>query len=268
MWFLSFRAENKLEGLYLPRSDSTCRTMKQHFSIVQDCAGASEEFVDIPRWKRVLDLFLILLALPVVAPLVAAIAIFIKFVSRGPIFFRQQRIGHLGRPFLCWKFRTMRPNADVGTHKAHLGYLINSDKPMTKMDVLGDPRLIPFGGVLRASGLDELPQLFNVLRGDMSIVGPRPCVPYEYELYLPWQRQRFDTLPGLTGLWQVSGKNKTTFAEMIRLDILYARNKTLWMDLRIIWKTSSALLTQVREAREPVTGTKPAIEKELHAIPR
>jgi hypothetical protein len=114
----------------------------------------------------------------------------------------------------------------------------------------GDPRIIPFGVFLRASGLDELPQLINVLRGEMSLVGPRPCLPYEYDKYLPWQKERFGTVPGLTGLWQVSGKNKTTFVEMIQLDIKYAKNKTLWWDLKIILMTIPALVIQMLETRQ------------------
>jgi lipopolysaccharide/colanic/teichoic acid biosynthesis glycosyltransferase len=126
---------------------------------------------------------------------------------------------------------------------------MNSNAPMMKMDSHGDPRIIPFGRLLRASGLDELPQLINVLRGEMSLVGPRPCVSYEFEKYLPWQRERFNTLPGLTGLWQVSGKNRTTFTEMIQLDIKYAQSKTLWLDLKIIFKTVPALLIQMWDVR-------------------
>jgi lipopolysaccharide/colanic/teichoic acid biosynthesis glycosyltransferase len=120
---------------------------------------------------------------------------------------------------------------------------------MVKLDARGDSRIIPFGLLLRLSGLDELPQLINVLRGEMSMVGPRPCLAYECDNYLPWQRERFNTLPGLTGLWQVSGKNQTTFAEMMRLDISYARNKTLWLDLTIILKTIPAILGQVWQSR-------------------
>ncbi len=105
---------------------------------------------------------------------------------------------------------------------------------MVKLDAHGDSRIIPFGLLLRSSGLDELPQFINVLRGEMSVVGPRPCLGYECDHYLPWQRERFNTLPGLTGLWQVSGKNRTTFVEMMQMDIQYARNKTLWLDLTII----------------------------------
>jgi lipopolysaccharide/colanic/teichoic acid biosynthesis glycosyltransferase len=141
----------------------------------------------------------------------------------------------------------MRVDADTTVHQKHLEGLMQADVPMKKMDLEGDSRLIPFGSFLRATGLDELPQLVNVLRGDMSIVGPRPCILFEYERYLPWQKHRFDTVPGLTGLWQVSGKNKTTFTEMVSMDIAYADNKSLWLDLRIILKTAPALLEQVKE---------------------
>src|SRR5687768_2940456 len=128
----------------------------------------------------------------------------------------------MGRKFRIFKFRTMKVNAETQTHQNHLKDLISiSNVPMTKMDAQGDPRVIKFGGMLRSSGLDELPQLINVIRGEMSLVGPRPCTQYEYEQFQPWHKQRFRTLPGLTGLWQVSGKNRTTFNEMISLDIRY-----------------------------------------------
>jgi lipopolysaccharide/colanic/teichoic acid biosynthesis glycosyltransferase len=143
----------------------------------------------------------------------------------------------------------MKVNADNRAHKEYLKELIHSEAPMTKMDARGDSRLISMGSLLRSTGLDELPQLINILRGEMSIVGPRPCIPYESDNYLPWQRERFDTLPGLTGLWQVSGKNKTTFNEMVNLDIAYARNKSLWLDIQIILKTVPALVSQVRETQ-------------------
>jgi exopolysaccharide production protein ExoY len=202
-----------------------------------------------PQWKRTLDVLLVVLALPVLFPLMLLIALVIRMVSAGPVLFKQERVGYLGERFLCYKFRTMFVNSDTGIHQGHLNQLMNSDAPMVKMDSKGDPRIIPFGRLMRASGLDELPQIINVLCGDMSLVGPRPCVSYEYEKYLPWQRERFNALPGLTGLWQVSGKNRTTFTQMIELDIKYVRGKTLWLDLGIIFKTIPALMIQLFESR-------------------
>jgi hypothetical protein len=118
---------------------------------------------------------------------------------------------------------------------------------MTKMDAKGDPRLIRCGAILRSSGLDELPQLINVLRGEMSIVGPRPCLPYEYNNYRPRYKKRLETLPGLTGFWQVNGKNKTTFRQMIAMDVWYAKNKSALVDVWIMWRTFPTLFSQVRE---------------------
>jgi lipopolysaccharide/colanic/teichoic acid biosynthesis glycosyltransferase len=158
-------------------------------------------------------------------------------------------VGWRGDNFLCLKFRTMKCGAEVNSHKGHLRDLLTSDAPMQKMDAKGDKRIIPFGKFLRASGLDELPQLINVLKGEMSIVGPRPCLPYEAELYQQWQLERFNAAPGLTGLWQVSGKNRTTFTQMIQLDIHYARTKSLWLDVKIIFKTVPALLGQMWESK-------------------
>jgi lipopolysaccharide/colanic/teichoic acid biosynthesis glycosyltransferase len=200
-------------------------------------------------WKRALDAFLILLALPFLIPLALLIALLIRCASAGPVLFRQERVGYMGRRFGCFKFRTMFVNSGTITHEGHLRELMTSNTPMQKMDSKGDPRIIPFGVLLRASGLDELPQLINVLRGEMSLVGPRPCLPYEYDQYLPWQKERFQTVPGLTGLWQVSGKNKTTFVEMIQLDIRYAKNKTLGWDLKIILLTVPVLIMQMLEAK-------------------
>jgi len=201
-------------------------------------------------WKRPLDVFLILLALPFLIPLALLLAVLICSGSRGPVLFGQERVGYRGRRFTCFKFRTMFVDADTTTHQGHLHQLMNSNTPMVKMDSQRDPRIVPFGQLLRASGLDELPQLLNVLRGEMSLVGPRPCLPYEYKNYLSWQKERFGTVPGLTGLWQVSGKNKTTFVEMIQLDIKYGKNKTLWWDLKIILMTVPSLIVQMLEMRQ------------------
>jgi len=163
--------------------------------------------------------------------------------------FLQERVGYQGRRFICFKFRTMTVGSDVGLHRSHVAELMRSNLPMVKMDTKGDRRLIPLGSLLRATGLDELPQLLNVLGSQMSLVGPRPCLVYEYENYSLLQRQRFNTLPGLTGLWQVCGKNKTTFSEMIALDIAYSENKSVWLDLQIMMKTLPVVVSQFREAR-------------------
>lgn len=201
----------------------------------------------LPVWKRALDLGLMVLSLPLVLPLATLIAVAIKLTSAGPVLFRQERVGYLGRTFVLLKFRTMVVGADTGVHQHHLSTLIASNAPLTKMDAIGDTRLIPIGWVLRATGLDELPQLINVLRGEMSLIGPRPCLPYEFDKLTPHQKRRVGVLPGLTGLWQTSGKNKTTFEEMIHLDITYAYEKSLAMDLGILLRTLPALLEQAGE---------------------
>lgn len=203
----------------------------------------------ITTWNRALDIFFCLLALPVLSLLVLIMAVFTRLVSPGPLFFRQERIGFRGRRFKIFKFRTMKMGADLAVHKNHMQQLMASNTPMVKLDALNDARLIPGGWILRASGLDELPQLINVLRGEMSLVGPRPCLQSEFENFLPWQRERVNAVPGLTGLWQVSGKNRTTFDEMIRLDIHYSRQSSLWLNLKIIALTPWAMVVQFYDTR-------------------
>jgi lipopolysaccharide/colanic/teichoic acid biosynthesis glycosyltransferase len=203
----------------------------------------------LPAWKRILDLGIILVMSPGLLLLAAGAALLVICGSRGPVLYRQRRVGYKGRQFTIYKFRTMQVDADSASHVGHTRHLMKNEVPLTKLDARSDPRLIPLGPVLRATGLDELPQLINVVRGEMSIVGPRPCIPYEYEIYEPWQRRRFDAVPGLTGLWQVSGKNRTTFNEMIRLDIEYSRRSSLWFDLKIILKTLPALWRQCLDIR-------------------
>lgn len=217
---------------------------------------------EIPFWKRAVDISCIILALPILVPIVVTISATIWLASPGPILYLNERVGYRGRRFICFKFRTMKVNADSGIHQKHLADLMRSDAPMVKMDTKGDPRLIPMGAFLRATGLDELPQLLNVLGGQMSIVGPRPCLPYEYDSYVPAQKRRFNSLPGLTGLWQVSGKNKTTFSEMIALDIQYSETKSLWLDLKIMLRTLPALLGQVQEVR----ARKQAAQRNVAAV--
>jgi lipopolysaccharide/colanic/teichoic acid biosynthesis glycosyltransferase len=203
----------------------------------------------LPWWKRALDLALVVAVSPGLLILGAGVALVVLCGSRGPVLFRQRRVGYKGREFTCYKFRTMQVNADSTSHRNHFRQLMGAEVPMTKLDARRDPRLIPLGAMLRASGLDELPQLINVVRGEMSVVGPRPCIPYEYEFYEPWQRRRVEAVPGLTGLWQVSGKNRTTFNEMIRFDIEYSERLSLWLDLKIMLKTLPALWQQCRESR-------------------
>ena len=198
-----------------------------------------------PFWKRTLDLVLAGTALIFTLPLFLAIAAIIKLTSPGPAFHRQERVGRFQKPFMIWKFRTMRTNADASSHQAHFEKLIATDTPMVKLDARSDPRVFPFGRILRSTYLDELPQLFNVLMGDMSLVGPRPCIAYEAEQYEEWQKRRFDAMPGMTGLWQVSGKNKTTFSEMIQLDIKYATGVSPMLDLKILLKTIPAIVSDI-----------------------
>ena len=190
----------------------------------------SKAFPDpVPSWKRVLDTACVLAAAPLLLPLGLGIALAIKMVSPGPVLFAQDRVGYRGRWFRCFKFRSMTVNADTGVHQGHFQDLMASNRPMTKLDG-ADKRLIRGGRLLRCLGLDELPQLINVLRGEMSLVGPRPCLPYECEHYQPRHWRRFGTLPGLTGLWQVNGKNRTTFEEMIYWDLKYVETKSPALD--------------------------------------
>lgn len=199
----------------------------------------------IPVWKRAVDIVGALIGLIALSPLFVVLSLYIKAVSPGPVFFRQKRVGFLGRYFDCFKFRTMRHNSSEAIHTSHFSTLMQADTPMQKLDA-HDDRIIPHGMLLRKTGLDELPQLINVLRGEMSLIGPRPCIPYEAEQYKVWQRKRFESLPGLTGLWQVNGKNSTTFTEMMRYDVHYTRARSLLMDTAILLKTIPAILRQAR----------------------
>jgi lipopolysaccharide/colanic/teichoic acid biosynthesis glycosyltransferase len=217
--------------------------------------------VRFPLWKRILDITCVLLALPVLIPVGIVIAAFIKIVSPGPAFYRQPRVGYFGKRLLCLKFRTMKVNADTGVHQTHLKELMTSNRPTRKLDCAGDSRLIAGGAVLRVLGVDELPQLINVLRGEMSLVGPRPCTPYEFDLFAPRHKRRCEAPPGLTGLWQVSGKNRTTFEEMINLDLYYAEHKSLWLDLKIIVLTVPAILALVWEMKVSPKIRAPRIER-------
>ena len=233
----------------LPAHDAASIDSVQALQTLFVAPRAAAEKREIPAWKRVLDVSCVVLTLPLWLPIFLLIALWIKIVSPGPVFFRQERIGYLGKPFTILKFRTMKVNVESRVHEQHLEQLIQADVPMTKLDSTGDPRIIAGGHVLRATGLDEAAQLINVLRGEMSLVGPRPCTRYEFERYQPWQKQRVNALPGLTGYWQVHGKNRTTFSEMINMDIHYTKNLSLRLDLEIFARTLPAIIVQVIESR-------------------
>jgi len=203
--------------------------------------------VPIPTWKRAVDIVASAFGLLILSPVFAALALVIKAASPGPVFFTQQRVGLGGKPFSCLKFRTMHTGSDATAHQALTARLVQGDRVMTKLDHMNDPRIIRGGDWIRKSCLDELPQLFNILLGHMSLVGPRPCIPYEFATYCHCKRQRVCVTPGLTGLWQVSGKNRTTYDEMVQLDLRYSLNVTPLTDLSILLKTIPAVLAQVIE---------------------
>ncbi len=202
----------------------------------------------LPLWKRVMDIVGSIAGLILFSPLFLLTFVYIKIVSPGPVLFKHKRVGFKGELFTFLKFRTMKISNDSSSHKKHLKSLIHSDVPMEKLDSGRDTRIIPGGKVIRKACLDEFPQLINVLRGEMSLVGPRPCIPYEAQEYLRWHTHRFDIVPGITGLWQVSGKNKLTFKQMIRLDISYANNISIWLDLKILLLTGPVVIGLVLEA--------------------
>jgi exopolysaccharide biosynthesis polyprenyl glycosylphosphotransferase len=199
--------------------------------------------------KRTSDLLISALSIALLAPLWLLIALLIKLDSRGPVFYTQERVGMDGRLFLLYKFRTMDANADSELHREYQRAFIagraeanlgNEQKPTYKL--LADPRITRVGKLLRKTSIDEVPQLWNVLLGDMSVVGPRPPIPYEVEAYELWHRKRLDMKPGLTGLWQVSGRNRLPFEEMVRLDLFYIENWSLLLDLKIIVRTGFVML--------------------------
>lgn len=242
----------------LPQLVQMCRSIGIDFQVAPDLYELSFDRVDvlnisgvpliglkensIKGWnlaiKRSLDVALIVLSLPLLIPLVLLIALLIRLDSRGPALFRQIRVGKDGKPFTCYKFRTMVVDAEQ--RKAELAKLNEADGPLFK--IRRDPRVTRIGRFLRSSSLDELPQLWNVLQGEMSLVGPRPGLPQEVDQYETWHRRRLEVTPGLTGLWQVLGRSDTTFDEMVRLDIYYTENWSVGMDIRILLKTIPVVL--------------------------
>jgi len=201
--------------------------------------------------KRVIDVVGSGALLLMLSPFLAVIVALIKLTSKGQVIYKQERLGQFGARFKCLKFRTMYSNNDPKIHQEYVQQFISgkdglnksegSDKPVYKL--IKDPRVTFIGGFLRKTSLDELPQFWNVLRGDMSLVGPRPPVPYEFEVYDIWHRRRvLEIRPGVTGLWQVSGRNRTRFDEMVRLDLRYCQTWSIWLDLKILLATPRAVI--------------------------
>ncbi len=197
--------------------------------------------------KRGLDLVASAVGLVLTSPLLLAIAAAVRLESPGPILFHQERVGLGGRHFTVFKFRSMHAAADEAAHREYVRRLLARRDPTegdaTWVPIAEDPRVTRVGGFLRRSHLDELPQLLNIVRGDMSLVGPRPPIPYEVELYEPWQLERLAVVPGLTGLWQANGWGRLSFEEGVRLDLEYVRRRSFGLDVGIILRTIWQIVT-------------------------
>jgi lipopolysaccharide/colanic/teichoic acid biosynthesis glycosyltransferase len=192
-----------------------------------------------------MDYCLTVAAMVVLAPLLLLIAVAIQLDSAGPVIFRQRRVGLAGRVFDMYKFRSMYRDADQSAHQAHvLAFAEGKFSAADGVKMKHDPRVTRVGRLLRKSSLDELPQLFNVLLGHMTLVGPRPVPIYEADLYNLWHSERLSVLPGITGLWQVTARCRVSFDEQIRLDIRYIRNYSLWLDVKILLKTIPAVISK------------------------
>ena len=198
--------------------------------------------------KRTIDVVGSLILVAILLPFCVAIAIAIKVTSKGPILFRQMRVGHHGRQFQFLKFRSMYVGNDHSVHRDYVTKLISNGAVADSSQgnvykLTGDKRITPIGRFLRRTSLDELPQFINVLKGDMSLVGPRPPIPYELAAYQTWHRRRLlEVKPGITGLWQVNGRSRVKFDDMVRLDLQYATSWTPWLDLKILLRTPNAVM--------------------------
>jgi lipopolysaccharide/colanic/teichoic acid biosynthesis glycosyltransferase len=221
-----------------------------HPSLYPDLSDREDRHKIFPIAKRAMDIVGASLGLLFCAPLISVIAAALKLSSKGPVFFRQTRVGQYGEPFTFFKFRSMYVNNDEAIHKQYVKALIGGSAERTTKDganqpvfkLTSDPRVTPIGAFLRRTSLDELPQLYNVLKGEMSLVGPRPAIPYEVEAYELWHRRRvLEAKPGITGLWQVKGRSRVTFDEMVRLDVRYACSRSLWVDVKTLLQTPRAV---------------------------
>jgi len=200
-------------------------------------------------WKGVFDRILAIMAIAVSSPLLAIIAILIRLDSPGSAIFRREQVGENGSVFTAYKFRTMHINNDDHVYKEYIKKYVLEDAPYTVDEngqevykVVDDPRVTRFGNLLRKTNLDELPQLFNVLKGEMSFVGPRPDIPFAVAMYRDWHRERLGIKPGITGLWQVCGRKGLSFEDMVRLDIEYIKRQSIFLDARILILTLGTIL--------------------------
>jgi lipopolysaccharide/colanic/teichoic acid biosynthesis glycosyltransferase len=218
--------------------------------IYPDVVGLSEARKAQLLVKRIMDLAGSAFALTILSPLFLLLALAIKCTSRGPVLFRQERLGQFGVPFVFLKFRSMHVSNSPAIHRDFVRSFIAGNQPnglaaATRkpcFKITNDPRITPLGRFMRRTSLDELPQFWNVLRGEMSLVGPRPPIPYEIEAYEAWHRRRiYEAKPGITGSWQVHGRSRTTFDEMVRLDLRYAREWSPALDLKILMRTPRAV---------------------------
>jgi lipopolysaccharide/colanic/teichoic acid biosynthesis glycosyltransferase len=211
----------------------------------QETAGKASQSI-----KRTIDIVGSLSALVLLSPLLVIVAVVIKLTSKGPIFLKQKRLGQYGVPFTFLKFRSMYFQSDAKIHRDYVRQFISGKQDQAApgghssvYKIKDDPRVTPVGRFLRKTSLDELPQFFNVLKGEMSLVGPRPPIPYEVEAYEIWHRRRFlEVKPGITGLWQVEGRSRVKFDEMVRLDLKYAKTWSPWLDIKILLRTPPAVL--------------------------
>jgi lipopolysaccharide/colanic/teichoic acid biosynthesis glycosyltransferase len=222
--------------------------LQVHTSVRRAACAAHSRYTRVyDVLKRTLDIVGSISLLTVLSPLLLLIAAAVKFTSRGPVLFCQERVGLGMKPFRMLKFRTMRPDSGHAVHQAYVTQFIKGGQESAAargvFKLTNDTRITPIGHMLRKTSLDELPQLWNVVVGDMSLVGPRPPIKYEVDQYKGWHLRRvLDAKPGLTGLWQVTGRSRTTFDEMVRLDLRYARTNSLWTDLKILLATPRAVI--------------------------
>jgi lipopolysaccharide/colanic/teichoic acid biosynthesis glycosyltransferase len=233
--------------VYAPKMGASARPLVEAIEAPED----THEQVVRQALKRAIDIVGSATLLALTSPAFLVIGALVKLTSDGPIFFRQERVGEHAKPFMMLKFRTMQANAPADIHQQFVADFIKGGQggeaktaaaPVFK--IVADPRITSIGHFLRRSSLDELPQFWNVLTGDMSLVGPRPPLPYEVKVYKQWHWRRvLDAKPGITGLWQVTGRSRTTFDEMVRLDLRYAKRQSVWADLKILIATPLAVIT-------------------------